>query len=130
MLAVGATGAVAALWLAYETKRGGPEAAGAAREELQRANLAKVRRRSSRIRACRSFCSVPSRPLLRLSHSSSYHQAYETVLRGNFSLSEAQRQELVTREAPLKELKGIVECKGIDKSYFVVTGVFGWHSVL
>jgi hypothetical protein len=41
---------------------------------------------------------------------------------GNFRLSEEQRQELVTRAEPLMELKGIVKCAGIEKSYFVVTG--------
>jgi hypothetical protein len=56
-------------------------------------------------------------------------KVFRTVKAGNFRLSEAQRRDLVVRAAPLKELKSIVKCTGIDKSYFVVTGVVGWHSV-
>ena len=59
------------------------------------------------------------------SHSASWGsltQVYERICRGTFCLPEAQRRELIVREAPLKELKGIVTCTGIEKSYFVVTG--------
>lgn len=50
---------------------------------------------------------------------------YEAICRGNFSLAEEERRKFVVREAPLKELKGVVRCTGVENSYFVVTGEHG-----
>ena len=71
---------------------------------------------ATRIAACAKPCAKPDSPLV---------QVFRAVSAGNFCLSEEERRELVIREAPLKELKGIVKCTGIEKSYFVVTGEHG-----
>jgi len=68
---------------------------------------------ATRIAACAKPCAKPDSPLV---------QVFRAVSAGNFCLSEKERRELIVREAPLKELKGIVTCTGIEKSYFVVTG--------
>lgn len=49
-------------------------------------------------------------------------QVYNAVCAGNFQLSKEKSDQLVPRKAPLKELKGIIQCTGIEKSYFIVTG--------
>ena len=111
----------AAMWAAYESRRGGDAGATqASKERLIQENPGKVRPSPALSlwvsRTGSAFAEQPPR---------NSHQVFTTIGSGNFSLSEEERRELVVREAPLKELKGIVKCTGIEKSYFVVTGEHG-----